>query len=206
MPSYALTFVTYLRRPTLLRTANAHLLLDTLFHYRDAGRYALHGFAIMPEHLHVILTPAGDQAIERCAQSITSGFSHRLRSSLPAWQAGFHEHCIRDGEDFDRQLAYIADNPDRRRLKNHLYVHTNFIFKMDPIPLSLEAPSSLTSAPLNAGWVCKPAVKAPSRRKRSSPQLRQVIRRLTHLTLAQAALKMATRPDPEEPTLSEPPY
>jgi putative transposase len=58
MPTYALTTVTYERRALFAKTANAELLMRTLFHYRDQGRYRLHAFVIMPEHLHVLLTPA----------------------------------------------------------------------------------------------------------------------------------------------------
>lgn len=197
-----------MRRPTLLRTASAHLLLDTLFQHRDAGRYALHGFVILPEHLHVILTPADDQTIEQCAQSIKGGLSHRLHSPVPVWQPGFDQHCIRDAEDFQRQLDYLADNPRRRHLKNHLYLHTNFMFKIDPIPSSLGAQATMAgaAAPLDSKWVCQPAIKGPARRRRSSPELLKVIRRLTHLTLKQAVLRKAAPLDLEESTPSVPPY
>jgi REP element-mobilizing transposase RayT len=76
METYALTTATLQRRGLFVRTANALLLIDTLFHYRDQGRYRLHGFAVMPEHLHVPLTPSESQSIERCAQCIKGGFSH----------------------------------------------------------------------------------------------------------------------------------
>ena len=137
VPTYALTTVTHQRRAILMPTANADLLVETLFHYRNAGRYRLHGFAVMPEHLHVLLTPADNQTIERCAQCIKGGFSHRLHSNFPAWQPGFHEHRVRDEDDFHHQLAYIAANPSRRRLNDHLHVHTNFADRLDPMPLNL---------------------------------------------------------------------
>ncbi|SRR5258708_39983902 len=113
MPTYALTTATYQRRAILVRTENAELLLNTLFHYRDEGRYLLHGFAIMPEHVHVLLTPSDAQTIERCAQCVKGGFSHRIREQFRGeiWQQGFHEHRIRDAEDFENQLAYIAPTP-----------------------------------------------------------------------------------------------
>jgi putative transposase len=141
MHTYSFTTVTYQRRAILVRTANAELLLDTLFHYRDQGRYQLHGFAIMPEHLHVLLTPSDTQTIERCAQCIKGGFSHRIREQFPGeiWQQGFHEHRIRNAEDFDNQLAYIAANPERRGLVNHTFVHTNFLRRLDPMPVFLRA-------------------------------------------------------------------
>lgn len=133
MPTYAVTTVTYQRRALFMRTANADLLLDTCFHYRDQGRYLLHGFAIMPEHIHVLLTPSEEQTIERCVQCIKGGFSHRVREQFrgEVWQPGFHEHRIRSREDFENQIAYIAANPERRGLIDHRYVHTNFPDRMD---------------------------------------------------------------------------
>jgi len=134
--TYAITSATAQRRTLFQVTRNSDLLLETLFHYRDQGRYALHGFVIMPEHIHILLTPAADQTIERCAQCIKGGFSHALGSKLPGgvWQPGFHQHRIRDAEDFQNQLAYIANNPTRRHLPNHSYVHTKWPERLDPMP------------------------------------------------------------------------
>jgi putative transposase len=56
--TYALTAVADQRRRRFQVTANADLLIATLFRYRDQGRFLLHGFAIMPEHFHVLLTPS----------------------------------------------------------------------------------------------------------------------------------------------------
>jgi putative transposase len=134
--TYAITSVTAKRRALFPVTRNSELFLETLFLYRDQGRYALHGFVIMPEHIHVLLTPTVDQTIERCAQCIKGGFSHAMAIKLPegVWQSGFHQHRIRDAEDFQNQLAYIANNPTRRNLPNHSYVHTKWPEKLDPMP------------------------------------------------------------------------
>ena len=140
--SYSIITVTALRlrRALFQTTLNADRLLQILFHYRDQNRYALHGFAIMPEHIHVLLTPATNQTIERCAQCIKGGFSHAIRDQLlgDIWQPSFHQHRIRDAEDFRNQLTYIAQNPQRRRLQNHTYVHTKWLDQIDPIPSHLK--------------------------------------------------------------------
>jgi putative transposase len=141
MPTYALTTATYQRRALFVRTANAELLLGTLFRYRDQGRYLLHGFAFMPEHLHVLLTPSRDQTVERCAQCIKGGFSFQVRQQFKGevWQPGFHEHRVRDDEDFRNQLAYIAANPERRGLRDHEFVHTRHLDRIDPMPVGMAA-------------------------------------------------------------------
>jgi len=140
METYALTTTTYQRRALFVRTTNAELLVKTLFHYRDQGRYQLHGFAVMPEHLHVLLTPSLSQTIERCAQCIKGGFSHEVRKQFAGevWQPGFHEHRIRGGEDFRAQLGYIAANPGKRGLVDYAFVHSRFLERMDPTPARFE--------------------------------------------------------------------
>jgi putative transposase len=131
--TYSVTTVTHQRRAILQTTQNAQLLLDTLIHYRNQGRYRLHGFAIMPEHVHLLITPSSQQTIERCMQCIKGGFSHQLRKHLPAeiWQPHFHSHRIRDLEDFRTQLNYIAENPHRRNLTGHTFVHTHHLNRLD---------------------------------------------------------------------------
>jgi len=140
MPTYALTTATYQRHSLFQRTLLAELLLNTLFHYRAQGRYALHGFAIMPDHLHVLLTPATGQTIERCAQCIKGGFSHAAREHFRGeiWQPGFHEHRIRDAEDFRNQLGYIAANPSKRGLDDSTFVHTQHPDRVDAMPGELQ--------------------------------------------------------------------
>jgi putative transposase len=139
MNTYALTVVSCGRRAIFVRTANAELLLQILFRYRDAKRFALHGFVIMPEHIHILLTPLGENTIERCVQLIKGGFSFAVRTQFPGqvWQNGYHDHRVRDGKDFANQLQYIAENPARRGLTEHLYVHSSFADRMDLMPKAL---------------------------------------------------------------------
>jgi putative transposase len=140
METYAITTTTYQRRALFVRALNAELLVKTLFHYRDQVRYQLHGFVVMPEHLHVLLTPLSGQKIERCVQCIKGGFSHAVREQFggEVWQVGFHEHRVRDGEDFRRQLGYIAANPEKRGLMDWAFVHAKFLERIDAMPARFE--------------------------------------------------------------------
>ncbi|MEO6981806.1 MAG: transposase [Edaphobacter sp.] len=55
--TFAITAVTHRRHRIFQRTTNADLLLNILFRYRNQSRYQLHGFVIMPDHIHALLTP-----------------------------------------------------------------------------------------------------------------------------------------------------
>ncbi len=90
----------------------------------------------MPEHLHVLLTPAEGVTLEKSAQLIKGGFSFAVRTQFQGevWQAGYLDHRVHDADDFRNPLAYLAENPVRRRLANHPFVHTRYQDRIDPVP------------------------------------------------------------------------
>jgi REP-associated tyrosine transposase len=117
-------------------TGNAELLISTILRYKRQGRFFLHAFAVVPEHLHVVITPSNGQTLERCVQCIKGGFSSAVRKQFrgEVWQAGFYEHRIRDAEDFRGQVEYVARNPEPRYLKAYPFVHTQSLTFLDPRP------------------------------------------------------------------------
>jgi putative transposase len=131
--TYAITIVTHQRRRIFQRTANAELMIATLFRYREQGRFLLHGFVVMPDHIHVLITPAESTA--KAVQLIKGGFSFAVREQFggDVWHTGYHEHRIRDTDDFQNQLTYIARNPERKLLPNYPHVHTNHPKDLDPM-------------------------------------------------------------------------
>ena len=136
--TFAITAVTHQRHRIFQRTSNADLMMNTLLRYRDQGRFALHGFVIMPDHIHALITPAPDQTLERCVQLIKGGFSFAIRHEIKSeiWQDGYHAHRITDAIDYQNQLHYIANNPTRKHYANYPHVHTAHIHRLDPIPCS----------------------------------------------------------------------
>ena len=103
------------RRRLFLNPTYAQLLLDTLQHYRREGKYRLHAFVVMPDHIHLLLTPL-DITIERAMMLIKGGFSHRMETRLPIWQRSFTDRRMRDRADFLTHRNYIHHNPVRARL------------------------------------------------------------------------------------------
>jgi putative transposase len=113
--TYFVTSVTSQRRQLFQVAANAELFLETLQAYRHQGHYKLHALVVMPDHIHLLLTPLGE-TVERVMGLTKGGFYHRLASKGTAWQRGFSDHRIRDAEDFLTRRAYIRQNPVRARL------------------------------------------------------------------------------------------
>ncbi len=132
--THALTAVTFGRKRIFQRDANAQLMVDTLLRYRDGERFLLHGFVVMPDHLHVLITPA--ETIEKAAQLIKGGFSFTVRKQFAGevWQDGYFAHRVRDDEDFAAQLGYIAQNPARKGWVGYRWVHTTGEWRLDPAP------------------------------------------------------------------------
>jgi putative transposase len=136
--TYALTTVTHQRRRLFQRDAIAELFIATLFRYRDSARFQLHAFVVMPDHVHILLTPAPDLAIERCAQLIKGGFSFAVRKELTGeiWQEGYYAHRVSDQDDLSSQILYILNNPIRKRLEQYPHIHTAAPYRsrLDPAP------------------------------------------------------------------------
>jgi putative transposase len=94
-------------------------MLATLAHYEGPG-YKLHAYVIMPDHLHLLMTPA--ESVEKSVQLIKGGFSFRAKRELEwtgeIWQPGFTDHRIRDAEDWQKHLVYVQNNPVNAHLVN----------------------------------------------------------------------------------------
>jgi putative transposase len=140
--TYMVTTETWGRRALFRADPWARLLLDTLYHYRGSA-YLLHAFVVMPDHLHVLLTPL--TSLEKSVQFIKGGFSYRakkeLGSSMEVWQKGFSDHRIRDAEDYAQHIRYIHQNPVRKHLSEvpeqypYSSAHPGFI--LDEVPQGL---------------------------------------------------------------------
>ena len=143
---FFVTAVTAHRQPIFRREATARLLIETLKHYRDDRKYLLHEFVIMPDHIHLLFTPAEEISLERAIQYIKGGFSFRLKARGPVWQASFSNHRVRDFEDYENHREYIRMNPVRARLaeraEEYPYSSAGGAMRLDPVPRGLK-PCSL---------------------------------------------------------------
>ena len=138
-----ITSATWGRRSLFQRDCWARLLVDTLYHYRGSA-YLLHEFVVMPDHIHILLTPKS--SLEKAVQFIKGGFSCRakkeLGSNMEVWQKGFSDHRIRDAEDYLRHVSYIRENPVRKHLcergADFPYSSAHPGFELDPVPQGLK--------------------------------------------------------------------
>jgi REP-associated tyrosine transposase len=105
----------------LFRVADvADIVVQCILRYRSQGAYLLHEFVVMPNHLHLLLTPAENTTLEKALQLIKGGSSHEIHGQrghkMEIWQAGFHDWTVRDAADYEARASYIRLNPVAARL------------------------------------------------------------------------------------------
>ena len=113
--TYFVTTKTWQNRALFKVDKVAEIVADRLFGCRDRGDFLLHEFVIMPDHLHLLLTPGSTTSLEKAIMMVKGGSSHeihRMRGhKMEIWQAGFHDETVRDETDYLAKRQYIWMNP-----------------------------------------------------------------------------------------------
>jgi len=114
--TYFVTTVTASRRRLFQVQQNAELLMETIRDQRSKGRIEVQAFVVMPDHVHIILTPAPEVSLEKAMQYIKGGFSFRLKSKLDIWERSYDNRRILDADGYDERIRYVHENPVRARI------------------------------------------------------------------------------------------
>ncbi len=117
---YFVTTDTWQKHPLFINTALAEIVVGQILSCRDRGFYQLHAFVLMPDHLHILLTPSEATTIEKAMQMIKGGSAHSMGlekpQKFPVWHSGFHDRWIRDAEEYRNSKQYIEQNPVEAKL------------------------------------------------------------------------------------------
>jgi REP element-mobilizing transposase RayT len=96
------------------------VIFENSVQLRTPRRISAPPFVVMPEHVHLLITPAPGITLEGALQLIKGGYSHAFGSEFgrqkDVWQRGFTDHRIRDAADFELHRGYIHQNPVKRQL------------------------------------------------------------------------------------------
>jgi putative transposase len=123
--TYFLTFSAW-PGESFSREERALILASCRFGY--PARWLLHGAVVMPDHVHLLLTPQriapnapqwfSLAEIVKSIKGVTARQINRLRgrSGGSIWQKDYYDRSIRDEADFQVKLNYMAQNPVRRGL------------------------------------------------------------------------------------------
>lgn len=122
-----LSDIDWLRDPKI-----ASMLRQNLYHH-DGNKYHLHAYCVMPNHVHVVLTPSpefvtrvDEQAevgespdkgsplskIMHSLKSYTANEANKLlKRTGTLWQPESYDHWVRDDDELERIVNYVRGNP-----------------------------------------------------------------------------------------------
>ena len=90
-------------------------MLDVLQETGRRYRFEVLAFAVMPDHLHVLVVPRVGDTAAQVVRFIKGTFARRWNIERErkgtVWQAGFYERMIRDERSLAEVIAYIEMNP-----------------------------------------------------------------------------------------------
>ena len=117
------------RQGTDLLTRHIDLLRSVVREVRRRHAFIIHGWVVLPDHLHSVLElPTGDADFATRWRLIKMGFSKALprveriskvrsrRGERGIWQRRYWEHLIRDEADFQAHMDYVHINPVKHGL------------------------------------------------------------------------------------------
>jgi REP element-mobilizing transposase RayT len=100
----------YLRMPEI-----ASMVIDSiLYRERNLRHYQLHAYVVMPNHVHLLITPL--VPVSRIMHSLKKGTAREGNRILgltgqPFWQDESYDRLVRDALEFERIAYYIESNP-----------------------------------------------------------------------------------------------
>jgi REP element-mobilizing transposase RayT len=105
----------YLRQPAV-----ADMVVEAIqYNAIILGHYVLHAFVVMPNHIHLLATPA--VALPKLTKSLKGITAKRANAMLgltgkPFWQEESYDHMVRHEREFRKIRSYIEGNPVRAGL------------------------------------------------------------------------------------------
>jgi putative transposase len=138
--TYFITSSTYQKRSIFQVENWARVFFQNLYKHRKNGAYLLHHFVLMPNHLHLLISPLGEFTLEKTMQYIKGGAAHALkeagRNGCPVWQRGYTDRRVRNVAEYQGFVEYIFQNPVKaglvQRAEAYRYSSAYPGWKLDP--------------------------------------------------------------------------
>jgi putative transposase len=97
----------------------------TCLHHDDGTRYLIHSQVIMPNHVHVLMSPATGESLSRIIANWKRFSAIRINkareTSGALWQKDYFDRLIRDWQHFSNVARYIRRNPEKAKLATGRY-------------------------------------------------------------------------------------
>lgn len=109
-----------------LRRMDAAQIVAEALRFFDGQRYVLGDFVVMPNHLHLLVTPAPDHELSDIVRSWKTYTARQINGLLGRsgafWQAETYDHIVRSEEQLAHFRRYIAENPGKAKLREGEYL------------------------------------------------------------------------------------
>lgn len=124
----SLTICTLHRAPLFQDRAFAADCIDLLISRAKDVEIRLHAYCLMPDHLHLLISPSERKSIidfVREFKSLSTRMSWPQGFKGKIWQEGFYDHFLRCEESVEVTARYIVDNPIRKGIvqEGEVYPH-----------------------------------------------------------------------------------
>ncbi|YCM42340.1 transposase [Verrucomicrobiaceae bacterium 227] len=94
--------------------------MESIEHFKGV-RYELDGFVVMPNHVHLLITPKEGFKLSKIMQSMKSfsakGINVNEERSGKLWQVESFDRIVRNDREFERYVRYIEENPVKANLR-----------------------------------------------------------------------------------------
>jgi REP element-mobilizing transposase RayT len=99
----------------VLKNPVAALIVQDALLYAHHNKCEMHGWTVMPNHVHALFTPRPDVTLGRVVGPLKSYTAMEINRRLGLgggrfWQPDYYDRAIRDAEHFERVLHYIEWN------------------------------------------------------------------------------------------------
>ena len=108
-----------------LKSQEFSQIVKNAFLFFDKERYLIGDFVVMPNHVHVLVEPLGEESLERVLHSwkrfTAREINKKLERTGQVWQHESYDHIVRDEGQLKRIQKYIANNPQNLREGEFVY-------------------------------------------------------------------------------------
>jgi uncharacterized protein (UPF0261 family)/REP element-mobilizing transposase RayT len=98
-----------------IRDEPVRRIVTTALQHFDGDRYALVDWVVMPNHVHVLVSPLADHSLSDILHSWKSFTAKKINKHLGRegqfWQKESFDHIVRNADQCERIIRYIRENP-----------------------------------------------------------------------------------------------
>ena len=99
----------------LLGRPEIRQIVEEVLRHDDGTKYRLKDFVVMPNHIHVLVSPLETHMLSEITQAWKSTAAHRINKLLGRsgtfWQKESFDHIVRSAEQAQKFREYIQENP-----------------------------------------------------------------------------------------------